>query len=360
MPLSVVMPNFNHAKWLPRSVNALLAQSEPAAEIIIVDDASTDDSVPVIKELVRQHPSIRLIRHDTNLGAAAAMNTGFAAAKGEFVLFSAADDFTLPGLVQRALAALHEYPQAALFCAGAVMVDRDDNILAFRPFTEPARTARFVTPHEVAKLVLTSDNWIVGPTVIYRGDRLSAMGGFDIALGSFCDGIIVRNLALLDGFYFDPDILAAYMAYPQSFSARSALSAAKSRALIDIAREHSLRIFPDEIRNRYGDLVVRRLRFSMSRLTFVLADDDSAADNVADVFGGTALDRRVLRLLGRLPPVGRAVILVWLFLRTRPFGVRSTIKSWWNHARRDPSRRAAASRLIAQMASVTTRNIEAS
>jgi len=359
MSLSVVIPNFNHAKWLPRSVNALLKQSEPADEIIIVDDASTDNSISVIERLAREHTSIRLIRHETNLGAVTAMTTGFAAAKSEFVFFSAADDFILPGLLQRALAALREYPQAALFCAGVVMVDPEDNILAFRPFTEPARTARYVTPHEVSRLILTSDNWIVGPSVIYRSKRLLAIGGFDAALGSFCDGIVVRNLALLHGFYFDPEILAVCMVYPQSFSARSALSAIKSRALIDIVRERGVRTLPEDIRGRYSDLIARRLRFSMSRLSLVFTDSDPSADGVANVFGGSTIDRRVLSLLGQMSLVSRAAVLSWLFLRTRPFGVSSIIKSWWGHIWRDPSRRATASRLMAEMASTAKKDSKA-
>src|SRR5262245_47253467 len=137
MSLSVVMPNFNHAKWLPRALHALLEQNAPPDEIIIVDDASTDNSISVIEKLASKHASIRLLRHETNLGAVAAMTTGFATAQGEFVLFSAADDFILPGLLQRAIAALREYPEAALFSAGAVALDPESKILGFRPFTEP-------------------------------------------------------------------------------------------------------------------------------------------------------------------------------------------------------------------------------
>ena len=360
MLLSVVLPNFNHAKWLPRSVNALLSQSEPPDEIIIVDDASTDNSISVIEKLARDHKAIRLIRHATNLGAVTAMTTGFAAAKGEFVLFSAADDFVLPGLLQRALAALRKYPQAALFCAGVVMVDPQDKIVGFRPFTEPVWTARYVTPHEVRRLILTSDNWIIGPSVIYRRECLMAIGGFDPALGSFCDGIVVRNLALLHGFYFDPDILAICMVYPQSFSASSALSATKSRALIDIARERGVQALPEDIRDRYRDLIARRLRFSMSRLSLLFANGDPCADGVEDVFGGSATDRRVLQLLGRIPFVNPAATLSWMFLRARPFGVWSIITSWWRHMRRDPSRRAIASLLLAEMTSTASKKSEMS
>lgn len=349
MSLSVVMPNYNHAKWLPRAVNALIEQSKPPDEIIIIDDASTDNSVSVIKTLSNGNPSIRLMRHEVNLGAVAAMTTGLTAAQGEFVLFSAADDFVLPGLLERAITALREHPPAALFCAGAVVIDPKANILDFRPFTEPAQIARYVSPEEVRKLILFSDNWIIGPTVVYRRDRLLATGGFDAALGSFCDGIVVRNLALRHGFYFDPDILAAFMVYPQSFSASSALSASKTHALIDIARERGVQVFPEDVRDHYSDLLTRRLRFNMSRLSLEFDKGHPDADGVSNVFGGSAIDRRTLRILMQLPFVNRVAVLGWMFFRSRPFGTWSTVKSWWNHVRRDPARRTQISRLMTEM-----------
>ena len=56
--LSVVIPNYNHAAYLPHCLQAVLRQSAQAMEIIVLDDASTDDSVKVIESIARQHPLI--------------------------------------------------------------------------------------------------------------------------------------------------------------------------------------------------------------------------------------------------------------------------------------------------------------
>jgi glycosyltransferase involved in cell wall biosynthesis len=319
----------------------------PSSEIIIVDDGSTDDSISVIEKLAREHASIRLIRHEKNSGTVAAINSGLAVASGEFVFFPAADDFVLPNLTERAVTALRAYPQAGLFCGGVVMVDPDDRIVSFRPFTEPARTARYVLPQEVRKLILTSDNWIVGPTVVYRRELLLETGGFDAHLASFADGIIVRKLALLHGFYFDPDILAGCTVHPQSFSAGYALSANKNRALIDIVRERAVQLFPEDICGAYSELLTRRLRFAASRLSLLFDAENPNADGVSSVFGGSTIDRRMLWLLRQLPFISRTAILGWMFIRTRPFGVWSVINSWWNHRLHDPARRIAIGRFLA-------------
>ena len=110
MKLSVVLPNYNHADKLPRAIHALLRQELTPDEIVVVDDASADDSVAVIQSLQREHPSIKLIRHETNRGAPAALNTGLNAAQGEYVYFGAADDFVLAGFFRRAYSAVVERP----------------------------------------------------------------------------------------------------------------------------------------------------------------------------------------------------------------------------------------------------------
>src|ERR1700677_4302933 len=76
MSLSVILPNYNHAKLIPRALYAFLNQTPPAEEIIVIDDGSTDDSVKVIEEFARRHRSIRLIRHPANRGIVAAVKSG--------------------------------------------------------------------------------------------------------------------------------------------------------------------------------------------------------------------------------------------------------------------------------------------
>src|SRR5580698_1410745 len=123
MPLSVVLPNFNHGKLISRALRALLAQRPQAKEIIVVDDGSTDDSVSIIEEFQRHHDSIRLIRNETNQGIIAAVRSALDVATGEYLFLASSDDFVLPGLFSGALAGLSENPTAAFFCACVALVD---------------------------------------------------------------------------------------------------------------------------------------------------------------------------------------------------------------------------------------------
>jgi glycosyltransferase involved in cell wall biosynthesis len=109
MPLvSVIIPVYNAAKTLPTVLRSLYAQTWPRLELLLVDDASTDDSLAVVASLQSECPAQvdqRLLRHDVNKGAYAARNTALAAARGDFITVHDSDDWSHPQkLEQQALA----------------------------------------------------------------------------------------------------------------------------------------------------------------------------------------------------------------------------------------------------------------
>src|SRR3954469_25682745 len=92
--LSVVLANYNHARYLPRALDAVLTQSVRPREVIILDDASTkDDSVEVIEGYAGREPSIRFVRNEQNLGVLRSYNKGVGLATSTYVLLAAADDY---------------------------------------------------------------------------------------------------------------------------------------------------------------------------------------------------------------------------------------------------------------------------
>src|SRR4051812_5391866 len=112
--ISVVIPNYNHAHFLPRCLDAVLNQPVPPFEILVLDDASTDNSLAVLKAYADQHPLITVHRNEKNLGVCRTMNRGTELARGDYVLFPAADDQVKPGLFQHAAQMLAAHPEAGV------------------------------------------------------------------------------------------------------------------------------------------------------------------------------------------------------------------------------------------------------
>lgn len=110
--VSVVIPAHNAGRWLAETIGSVLAQSFDDLELIVVDDASSDDTAAVARAAADSR--LRLIQNPGNLGVSATRNNGLAAARGEFVAFLDADDLCLPHRLERQVRFLKENPEVGL------------------------------------------------------------------------------------------------------------------------------------------------------------------------------------------------------------------------------------------------------
>ena len=111
--ISVIIPAFNASAYLREAVDSVRAQSRPPDEVIVVDDCSTDDTA----EIARQ-AGARVLRHASNRGTYAALNTGIRASCGQFVAHQAADDIWHPDHLAHVVPLLERFPQAGVACSG--------------------------------------------------------------------------------------------------------------------------------------------------------------------------------------------------------------------------------------------------
>lgn len=120
--VSVVIPAYNRAGLIGRAIDSVLHQTHGNLELIVVDDASTDNTGEVVESI--GDARIRYIRCERNAGASAARNTGIAAAAGRFVAFLDSDDIWMPEKLAGQLAAIQacNEPDRAV-CYTQVIVD---------------------------------------------------------------------------------------------------------------------------------------------------------------------------------------------------------------------------------------------
>lgn len=328
MALSIIVANYNHGPLIARSLGALTAQMPAGSEIVLVDDGSTDDSIAVIERLQVRCPSIRLIRHDVNRGVSAAVQTALDAATGDYLFFSAADDWILPNLLPRALSALSANPEAAFFCSSVAVFNDQDKVVGFRPAMVPRTTAGYVSPGEARRLFAGADNFVIGTSVVHRRKCLAEVGYFDNSLGSLCDGMAYRLMALRYGFFFDPDVLASFGISPESYSARSALSVPDSMRMVDTATRWIRRQFPEDVRDRYAGLFARRLRFSIGRHWTVWRKNSLDVDAMTKIMDLTTFDGTVMKILSAIPQISSKLILAWISLRMWPYSPWALLKGY--------------------------------
>lgn len=123
---SVIVVNYNGARWLPRCLGAVSAQEGvDSPEIILVDNASSDGSVALVRE---QFPHVRVVALETNVGFAAATNVGARVAQGPYLAFLNNDTEPAPDWLAALRRGLEEHPWAAMAASRIVLLDDPERL----------------------------------------------------------------------------------------------------------------------------------------------------------------------------------------------------------------------------------------
>ncbi len=122
--ISVIIVNYNGERYLARCLDALAQQTFSDYEVIVVDNASRDGSVALIRHA---DPSIHLIENSKNVGFGGANNTGFTVAKGEYIALLNPDAFPEPDWLLHLLEGMESHPQIGI-CASKLILDGADRI----------------------------------------------------------------------------------------------------------------------------------------------------------------------------------------------------------------------------------------
>ena len=315
MTLSVVLSNYNHARFLPYALKALFAQSRAAEEIILIDDASTDDSKVIMEAHLSCHPNVRLVRNSRNIGVIPNLNRGLEMARGDKIYFAAADDITYPRLFETSIALLDQYPAAALCSSRCEIIDIDGRPGQAMIGPIPRSTSGYINPVEVARLLMRDDGWFMGPTTLWRREPLFAIGGFPEELHAFTDGYVSRLLALRYGACFSPDILAAWrrMSGGMASSFTTGMDAAEFADTVERKMAESGGIFPAG----YGKRWRRRHLFGARRFALIERRRISRAEGLSKWSAAMAIE---------------FIVTSWLFIKLRPFDLIPLLRRRFQHA----------------------------
>jgi glycosyltransferase involved in cell wall biosynthesis len=140
---SAVIANYNHSDLVVNTLDAALNQTVPFDEIIIIDDASTDNSIAVIERRIAGHPHARLIKSPKNQGVVATANLGVREATGDFIFLMAADDDYNRRIVEWCRPIVETYPDIGMICGNIATFDADTGAERHFRLPFPQKTARY-------------------------------------------------------------------------------------------------------------------------------------------------------------------------------------------------------------------------
>lgn len=127
--ITIGLPVFNGARFLRHAIDALLAQTYGDFELIIADNASTDDTVAIAQEYADRDGRVRLVRHPINMGAARNWNSIVPMARGRYFKWASSNDYVAPTMLADCLAEM-EADGSLVLCAGrTTLIDESGAVM---------------------------------------------------------------------------------------------------------------------------------------------------------------------------------------------------------------------------------------
>lgn len=129
MSVSVLVPSYNHAPFVERTLRSIFKQTSPPKKLIVIDDGSKDESAAIIERVLQDCPfESEFIRRE-NRGLSATLNEGFAKTSGDFFAYLGSDDVWLPTFLEERIKLLRKRPDAVLAFGHAFLIDESDFII---------------------------------------------------------------------------------------------------------------------------------------------------------------------------------------------------------------------------------------
>lgn len=175
--VSILIPSYNYGRYIGRAIGSARAQAYPNLEIVVSDNASTDDSHAVIAAAAAQDSRIRFWVNETNIGAHANFQLVQENAEGEYLVFLSADDVMYPGHVAEAIEYYTSHPECDLRYTGWTIIDPSGSPLYVWPH-RGTRGARTISARDEFVFGLTANGHVRFHTVVFPKRVLDAIGPY--------------------------------------------------------------------------------------------------------------------------------------------------------------------------------------
>ncbi len=217
LPLvSVICLCYNHERFVEEAIRSVLNQTHKNIQLIVVDDASTDNSVNVIRNLVGSNPAVKFLALSENAGNCKAFNRGLALAKGSFIIDLAADDVLLPNRVEVGVKKLQEMGERfGVHFSDAEIIDAYGAHLYNHSDRFPHET---IPQGDVYKQVIAR-YFICPPTVMFTRQVAEVLGGYDETLSYEDFDFWVRSSRAFQ-YVYSPEILVRKRVFKSSLGTK--------------------------------------------------------------------------------------------------------------------------------------------
>lgn len=175
--VDVIVPCYRYGHFLEQCVKSVLMQSGPAVRVLIIDDASPDNTSEVASELARQDPRVTVLHHEQNRGHIASYNEGIAWATAEYLLVLSADDHLLPGALERASLLMDANPEMSL-TFGVTLYSNLTGVILWEERKISCREPNKILSRQEFLELSCIENIVATPSAVVRTSVQKKAGGY--------------------------------------------------------------------------------------------------------------------------------------------------------------------------------------
>jgi glycosyltransferase involved in cell wall biosynthesis len=207
--VSVLMCVFNTGDYLCQAIDSVLGQTYPNIELILIDDASSDDSWQIMCEYSAHHPLITAVHNPVNQGMSAALNKGLKMASGDYITRQDSDDVMLPQRLAEQVAYLQQFPEVGAVGTNVTYIDTQGKEIG---------VSSFPSTNDAIQEALPDRMCFCGPTILVRKESFRQAGFFYPLNNSAEDYDLCLRLAEVTQMANLEQPLYLYCQRPDSFS----------------------------------------------------------------------------------------------------------------------------------------------
>jgi len=248
--IGVVIPNFNHGGSIAECIESIISQTVLPNEIVVIDDASTDDSVEIIRSLSSKVPILRLIRNEKNRGVSYCMNLGTREAQSDLIIYRAADDIFIQNAIFNAQKAFQTYPHASIAC-GETIFFQDELSYGTLETLALADQTTFFPPDKLMEC-WQSDFNLPSSACITRRKAVLSVGGFRDKARWHADWFCLTTIAMRDGLIFIPHPITGFRLSSNSYGNSNLQNRKAQRAVLKYLVEEVMK-YEEPLRTKFAE-----------------------------------------------------------------------------------------------------------
>lgn len=206
--VSIAIPSYNYARYLEQAIRSAMNQTYGNLEILVSDDASTDDSARVIESLANEDRRIRFWINERNVGMQENYRLLREQCRGEFIALPSADDFLFPDHIERAVDYYRAHPECDVRYASYVMTDESGAPISL--YEHPTLAdLRSISPREELAFALSGARHVHIGTVVFPRRTLERAGAFSAELTATDSEFFLRCASLGMRFAYEAHVTSA-------------------------------------------------------------------------------------------------------------------------------------------------------